>query len=104
MPPYNDHVVRRGLGPGGKVVIALALVFMVAFVVTMAGIAFHMGRDGVRFVAEYNSTAAKEARADGQWRRELAAEVADGSKTFEEAGCEYRSGEWDRSDGRCNQD
>jgi hypothetical protein len=32
---------------------------------------------------------------DNQTRRELADEVAHGDKSFEEAGCEYRAGEWD---------
>lgn len=51
--------------------------------------------DAYRAARTYTSEAAQEERADGRERRRLADEVAAGTMSFEQAGCEYRGGDWD---------
>jgi hypothetical protein len=45
----------------------------------------------------------REARVDRQQRADLAGQVVSGSMSFEEAGCEYRLGDWDFDTGRCKE-
>jgi hypothetical protein len=51
--------------------------------------------DSVHYLGHYFSEAGRADRWDAAERKRLAGEVSHGAMSFEQAGCEYRGGEWD---------
>ena len=58
--------------------------------------------DAYHSVRNYTSEAAREDRWDRAERKRLAGEVVGGHLTFEQAGCEYRGGDWNYDANRCD--